>query len=900
MSNNNYKYKCSITKTSFTQKSHLDSHLKTTVYKLARKIKKLELEKLDKKELEKKYKTTDIEKILNMLSKMNYHEIKKRKLENKLLWIKPKVEINEDKKYLSYKSKLDSIIKRCHDILYSNGSIVGDKARDDIIRLLTLKLLEHKFNDKQSDLYKICLKIKKKLTVQEDYNINMDYCKNFKNLAIKDDFKGEWEELIQFFRNNHLLENIYAEEDQTFNCTDPHTLKEIINIIDELKVNQDFINSYGTSCGDIHEMFATYGGKASSKTLGAFYTPRKLIDLIIGPLEVSKLIKESDDIYDPCMGTGGFLTRTLKQVKKKINIHGCETALDTIKFGYCSVLLTTGKINENLEKCDSLCQSKTLISKKYDGILTNPPFGTKQTYGTFNKKTKKMDGLHGKFNELFPDSDIKFKDIYPIKCNNGACLFIQNCIYKLKEGGFCAIVLPDGELFEGQSKWSKKFRKWWCENVNITKILKVPGGTFEHAGVKTNVVVFKKNGPTKNIEFLQTTKQCDSLTYLTTISKSDLKASNYSLDLTEYLEEEDEGYEVPMVKLGDVCNIDKNIKKYPTSFGKKSGKYRFYTGGKTQKLYCDDCNIKNLYIIQNRTNGSGKCNLFIDKNFSTAGQTIIYNAKNNDLTTKYIYYYFNFNIKLLEDGYIGSSHKNFSKSYLEKLKIPLPSLEIQQQIVDRLSKIEHNISTIQQRIKQLGEEKDFYKEFGRKKDIKNLLKDVEKVKLGYVCNFKGYVALRKKNFINGNYPVIGGGRKPSGYHNQYNKEENTILCSGTGSYAGYISKYPTKVWASESFSIHPKDNKQLSNNYLYYYLVNNQQKIYTLRPASGGQPHMYGYILEKKLKIPVPSLKIQQQLIQIFEQKEQRLKIIQNKIESEKKYVIELKELAKDIIYSYC
>ena len=56
----------------------------------------------------------------------------------------------------------------------------------------------------------------------------------------------------------------------------------------------------------------------------------------------------------------------------------------------------------------------------------------------------------------------------------------------------------------------------------------------------------------------------------------------------------------------------------------------------------------------------------------------------------------------------------------------------------------------------------------------------------------------------------------------------------------------------------------------------------------------------EKIKIPIPSIKIQQQFIQIFEQKEQILEIMQNKIESEKKYIIELKELAKDIINSYC
>ena len=61
----------------------------------------------------------------------------------------------------------------------------------------------------------------------------------------------------------------------------------------------------------------------------------------------------------------------------------------------------------------------------------------------------KYDKLKIKYEENFPDSDVKFEDIYPLKTNNGACLFTQMCVHKLTEGGVCAIVLPDGELFNG-------------------------------------------------------------------------------------------------------------------------------------------------------------------------------------------------------------------------------------------------------------------------------------------------------------------------------------------------------------------------------------------------------------------------------------------------------------------
>ena len=149
--------------------------------------------------------------------------------------------------------------------------------------------------------------------------------------------------------------------------------------------------------------------------------------------------------------------------------------------------------------------------------------------------------------------------------------------------------------------------------------------------------------------------------------------------------------------LGEVCNIDKNIKKHNTSYGKTSGKYKFHTGGKRTDLYTDNYDIDELYIIQNRTNGSGKCNLYLDKYFSLAKQTIVYKA-DNEITTKYIYYYLMNNIHKIEKGFIGANHKNISKEYLSKIKIPIPSLERQKKIVDYFENNEDTINKLHKEI----------------------------------------------------------------------------------------------------------------------------------------------------------------------------------------------------------
>ena len=58
--------------------------------------------------------------------------------------------------------------------------------------------------------------------------------------------------------------------------------------------------------------------------------------------------------------------------------------------------------------------------------------------------------------------------------------------------------------------------------------------------------------------------------------------------------------------------------------------------------------------------------------------------------------------------------------------------------------------------------------------------------------------------------------------------------------------------------------------------------------------------LKKHFKIPIPSQEVQQRCIALFEEKEQFIQSIDEKINSEKEYITHLKEMAKDVISSFC
>ena len=146
------------------------------------------------------------------------------------------------------------------------------------------------------------------------------------------------------------------------------------------------------------------------------------------------------------------------------------------------------------------------------------------------------------------------------------------------------------------------------------------------------------------------------------------------------------------VKLGSILK-DVKYPKHPTEYGKESGNFRFHTGAESTKLYTDKPDIDDLVIIVNRTNGSGKCHIFIDSKCSVATQTITFASK-ADITTAFLYYYFKSDISILELGYQGACHKNLTTQYINEVEIPLPPLTEQQTLQSDFDEIRHKHAKI--------------------------------------------------------------------------------------------------------------------------------------------------------------------------------------------------------------
>lgn len=128
-----------------------------------------------------------------------------------------------------------------------------------------------------------------------------------------------------------------------------------------------------------------------------------------------------------------------------------------------------------------------------------------------------------------------------------------------------------------------------------------------------------------------------------------------------------------------------------------------------------------------------------------------------------------------------------------------------------------------------------------------------------VCNFRRGSTITKKQTVAGNIPVIAGGQQPAYYHNEANRNPNTITVSSSGAYSGFVGFHSYPIFASDCFTIEPKNEEEVNIKFLFHLLKARQKQIYDFQEG-GGQPHVYPKHFED-FEIPLPPLEIQKEIV---------------------------------------
>ena len=138
---------------------------------------------------------------------------------------------------------------------------------------------------------------------------------------------------------------------------------------------------------------------------------------------------------------------------------------------------------------------------------------------------------------------------------------------------------------------------------------------------------------------------------------------------------------------------------------------------------------------------------------------------------------------------------------------------------------------------------------------------VEWKKLGEVCTFNRGRTITAKDAVDGSIPVIAGGQTPSYYHNESNRDGESITVAGSGAYAGFVSYWSKPIFVSDAFTVDP--SRSIKHKYLFQWLKMNQKRIFETQKGAG-VPHVHGKDIANFL-IPIPSLEEQTRIVGILD-----------------------------------
>lgn len=239
-----------------------------------------------------------------------------------------------------------------------------------------------------------------------------------------------------------------------------------------LKEINDLSYSNSENLGNGFEYLLSIMG--SQGDAGQFRTPRHIIDFIVDIVKPTK----ADTILDPACGTAGFLISAYKFIQKFAqdsnqqltpqertalteNIQGYDISPDMVKLALVNMYLHKFK-NPKIYEYDTLTQD-TRWDNYFDCILANPPFMT-------------------------PKGGIQPHNKFEVKANRSEVLFVDYIMEHLNSTGRAGVIVPEGIVFQSANAY-KELRKKLVDENYLYAVVSLPSGIFQpYSGVKTSIL----------------------------------------------------------------------------------------------------------------------------------------------------------------------------------------------------------------------------------------------------------------------------------------------------------------------------------------------------------------------------------------------------------------------------
>lgn len=409
-------------------------------------------------------------------------------------------------------SELTRRFKQAHEALWAGGQLNPSEAFDELDKLIFCKIWDERKPRRMGEPYDFqIITVPKEVEKSETKRRHIENDNLYKRvIALYEEGRKKDKEV---FRDNIRLT--------------PEKIRTVVGYLESVNLGETDLDSKGRA-------FETFMGSFFRGNFGQYFTPREIVKFIVDVLP----IEHDSKVLDTSCGSGGFLLYALNKVRNKAtelypnyakdvrqhdrwfkywhdfaekNLYGIEISEQISRAAKMNMIIHDDG-HTNVITSDGLVSDETIIAKTnnqgfkygtFDFIITNPPFGStvrqsEQAYlKTYQLGKKEEDWLA----VATPPQNTRDGQSTEV-------LFIEQNYKFLKEGGYLAIVLPDGILTNSSMQYVRTQIEDW---FRIVAVVSMPQTAFmaNGAGVKSSVLFLKKWTKKESEQLVNTKKRIE-------------------------------------------------------------------------------------------------------------------------------------------------------------------------------------------------------------------------------------------------------------------------------------------------------------------------------------------------------------------------------------------------------
>lgn len=661
-------------------------------------------------------------------------------------------------------------------------------------------------------------------------------------------------------------------------------LVEVVELFQNYKLTQ---NKTTQILGNLFELFLQKGMKQDE---GQFFTPLQICEFVIYALPLAEMLAENPNlkVIDYACGAGHFLN-TYANIAKQIcpenssQIYGIEKEYRLSKVAKVSSAMYDHKIN--FVYADALDSNK-FTENNFDLLIANPPYSVKGFLTTLDEKVRQNYELYNFANT---------------ETNSIECFFIELANRILANNAYAAIILPSSVL--NKDGIYEKTREIILNNFNVIAINELPSGTFGATGTNTIILFLHKkityaNGANSQryANLQDNIKNPNAVSFANNIYLKDFldkycNFMNYELNSFAAFIDNNNNSQISQTLLNNEV-----FAEYKIAFD-KSTEYKNLQKSANYKKNSNNEKIKTE--LKHKAFIEYAKNIEIQKFLCYSQiyyqQTLIIKAPSDNKSIK----------KFL--GYEWSNAKG--NEGIHELNSPYCSPLYERENIENRNKIAYLIR--QRFLNQNAENIEISPELSEFVSLVPLIACIdfksanfnkainlslasasntnitspfenakyELVKLEKICEMYQPKTITSAEILDeGDYKVYGA-NGVIGYYNKYNHEFEEVALTCRGATCGTVNLTEPKSWITgNAMIVSPLNDSKVLKKFLFYVLPLADMKLVITGSA---QPQITRTNLSQ-LKIPLPPLNIQQQIVEECQNVENQILQITQQIQTQK------------------